>query len=148
MNLAPEIWILIGATLCIGLLLGWLLGRLQAGLSLRTDRDRLLQQSASLEAELAAERKAGQEKIRLLEENRQQTEQAFQVLSAEALASNNRAFLDLAKATLDGYQQQARGDLELRQQAINRLMNDRIKLILEVDTLRKTIRCHQHPPRI
>jgi DNA recombination protein RmuC len=47
-----------------------------------------------------------------------ETETAFRALSADALAQNNRAFLDLAKSTLAQTQQAARGDLDLRQQAI------------------------------
>jgi len=43
---------------------------------------------------------------------------AFRALSADALARNNRAFLDLAQSTLAQTQQAARGDLDLRQQAI------------------------------
>jgi DNA recombination protein RmuC len=43
---------------------------------------------------------------------------AFRALSADALAQNNRAFLDLAQSTLAQTQQAARGDLDLRQQAI------------------------------
>ena len=47
-----------------------------------------------------------------------ETEAAFKALSSDALASNNRAFLDLAKAALAQTQEAARGDLEMRQQAI------------------------------
>lgn len=54
----------------------------------------------------------------LLRSRKRETEAVFQALSAEALAKNNRAFLDLARATLGETQQAARGDLELRQQAI------------------------------
>ena len=49
---------------------------------------------------------------------RRETETAFRALSADALAQNNRAFLDLAQSTLAETQQAARGDLDLRQQAI------------------------------
>jgi DNA recombination protein RmuC len=45
-------------------------------------------------------------------------EAAFKALSADALARNNRAFLDLARATLAETQEAARGDLDLRRQAI------------------------------
>jgi DNA recombination protein RmuC len=49
---------------------------------------------------------------------RHETETAFRALSADALAHNNQAFLDLARTSLSQTQQAARGDLELRQQAI------------------------------
>jgi DNA recombination protein RmuC len=53
---------------------------------------------------------------------KQETEAAFKALSADALAGNNRAFLDLARATLAQTQEAARGDLEMRQQAIVELV--------------------------
>jgi DNA recombination protein RmuC len=53
---------------------------------------------------------------------RQEAEAAFRALSSDALARNNQAFLELAKATLAQTQQAARGDLELRQQAISELV--------------------------
>jgi DNA recombination protein RmuC len=46
----------------------------------------------------------------------------FKALSSEALASSNRAFLDLARRTLEQQQDAARGDLERRQQAIGELV--------------------------
>jgi len=49
---------------------------------------------------------------------RRETENAFRALSADALAQNNRTFLDLAQSTLAQTQQAARGDLDLRRQAI------------------------------
>jgi DNA recombination protein RmuC len=53
-----------------------------------------------------------------LDEARQKLADTFKALSAEALQSNNQAFLDLAKTALERAQETARGDLELRQQAI------------------------------
>jgi DNA recombination protein RmuC len=54
----------------------------------------------------------------VLRRRKREIETAFQALSADALARNNQAFLDLAKATLAETQQAARGDLDLRRQAI------------------------------
>ena len=122
MSLASESWIIILAAALIGLFCGWLLGRMQSNRRRQEDREQLLQKIATAEAELAAEKKATGEKLMLLEENRQQTERAFRALSAEALATNNRTFLDLAKTTLESYQQQAQNDLGNRQQAIQQLV--------------------------
>jgi DNA recombination protein RmuC len=47
---------------------------------------------------------------------------AFHALSAEALQRNNRAFLDLAKTTLEQQQSESRHELEKRQQAIGELV--------------------------
>jgi DNA recombination protein RmuC len=58
----------------------------------------------------------------VLRRRKQETEAVFQALSAQALARNNQAFLELARATLGQTQQAARGDLELRQQAIAELV--------------------------
>ncbi len=47
---------------------------------------------------------------------------AFKALSAEALAQNNRAFMELARTALAAEQTAARGELEKRQQAIGELV--------------------------
>ena len=54
----------------------------------------------------------------VLRVRRRETETTFRALSADALAQNNQAFLELAKSTLAQSQQAAQGDLDLRQQAI------------------------------
>jgi len=53
---------------------------------------------------------------------RQETAAAFQALSADALARNNQAFLELARSSLSETQTAARGDLDLRRQAIENLV--------------------------
>lgn len=58
----------------------------------------------------------------VLRVRRQDTATAFQALSAEALARNNQAFLELARANLAEAQTSARGDLEKRQQAFSELV--------------------------
>jgi DNA recombination protein RmuC len=53
---------------------------------------------------------------------RDQLVDTFKALSAEALASSNRSFLELAQATLAREQEAARGELERRSQAIGELV--------------------------
>jgi DNA recombination protein RmuC len=81
-------------------------------------RGRIAVREADLKARLETERSAAAEKLALLEDTRQKLAGSFAALSADALARNNHAFLELANATLARTQQAARGDLELRQQAI------------------------------
>jgi DNA recombination protein RmuC len=59
----------------------------------------------------------------VLRAKRREAETAFRALSADALARNNQAFLDLARASLGESRQAARGDLELRQQAIQEMVS-------------------------
>lgn len=88
---------------------------------------------AELEARLAAEQKAIQEKMELLNEAQIQLSDAFKALSAEALQQNNQSFLDLARATLEKYQQGAKGDLEMRQKAIAQLIEPLRESLQKVD---------------
>ena len=69
-----------------------------------------------------------------VDETRQKLSDAFTALSADALAKNNRAFLDLARATLGQTQEAARGDLELRQQAIVAMVTPMRASLDKVDT--------------
>ncbi|MFZ3322797.1 MAG: DNA recombination protein RmuC [Usitatibacter sp.] len=65
---------------------------------------------------------AFEERARLAGDAKQAMENAFKSLSAEALKTNNAAFMDLAKASLGEFQQVAKGDLEKRQVAIDALV--------------------------
>lgn len=105
-----------------GAVIGWFL---------RASRERALVEAARAEsaARIAAlaERMQGQErlaeeKLSLLSDARERLKEAFQALSAEALRSNNQSFLTLAKSTLETFQEGARGDLEMRQRAIDGLI--------------------------
>ncbi len=58
----------------------------------------------------------------VIRSKRHEAEAAFRALSAEALGRNNQAFLDLAKASLGETRQAARGDLELRERAIQEMV--------------------------
>lgn len=87
-------------------------GRLQEEVALR----------AELETRLESERRAAREKQELLEEARVKMTEAFEALSSEALRSNNQSFIELAKASLEQFQERATGDLKNRQQAIDELV--------------------------
>jgi DNA recombination protein RmuC len=140
------IWIgalLVAAAVGFGLALAWNRSRptadekrvaeLQAQLvAARESAMRSSVQAAELERELAtrnsqlleATQRAAtyEERARLLGDARQAQENAFRSLSADALRSNNAAFLDLARSALAEFQQGAKGDLEKRQIAIDALV--------------------------
>jgi DNA recombination protein RmuC len=86
--------------------------RLKTEGELRVEAEtRLLETQTSLE-----------EQKKLLEEAKKSLVDTFQALSAEALKSNNQAFLALARSTFETLQAQAKGDLETRQKAIDGLL--------------------------
>jgi DNA recombination protein RmuC len=88
-------------------------------------RDRL---KAEGELRVAAETKLREaqlnmeEQKQLLEASKKTLLEAFQALSAEALKSNNQAFITLARSQFETLQAQAKGDLETRQKAIDGLV--------------------------
>jgi DNA recombination protein RmuC len=83
----------------------------------------LKSRNKELETHLKEERKATQEKLSLLQEATDSLQNTFKALSADALKSNNQSFLDLAQATLEKFQSQARGDLEHRQREVENLVS-------------------------
>jgi DNA recombination protein RmuC len=89
---------------------------------------------AGLNADLAHEKKAGEEKLALLNKATEQLKQTFQALSADALKSNNHAFLQLAQTALQKFQSEAEGDLELRQKAVEGLVAPIAESLRKVDT--------------
>jgi len=93
--------------LAAGVAAGWLL---RAG------------QVATLVERLQGQERLMDEKLAVLNEAREKLREAFQALSSDALRSNNQSFLALAKSTLETFQEGARGDLEMRQQAIDALL--------------------------
>jgi DNA recombination protein RmuC len=70
---------------------------------LRAENAGLQARLAQLTTRLEEERKAATEKLILLEEARTKLADAFKALSAEALSSNNQAFLHLAKVLWRGF---------------------------------------------
>ncbi|RJR36512.1 MAG: DNA recombination protein RmuC [Desulfobacteraceae bacterium] len=93
----------------------------------------LREKVSELGTKLDEERKAAEEKLSVLGEARQKLSDAFQALSAEALRCNNQSFLDLAKAAMGKFQEGARGDLEMRQKAIDALVRPLKESLERVD---------------
>src|SRR5581483_4944899 len=79
-------------------------------------------ESARLAAELAAERRAAEERARVFEEQRDQLTGEFARLSSLALQRNNEQFLQLADLKLNETRQAAEGELAKRQEAIEQLL--------------------------
>jgi len=90
--------------------------------SLQRDVGNLRAREAELVMALEKENMSSREKIAALEEARQSFADAFRTLSTDALQRNNQAFLELARSTLEKYQEGAKGELEKRQQAIGELV--------------------------
>lgn len=63
-----------------------------------------------------------QEQKKLLDEATTKLSDTFKGLSADALKSNNQAFLDLAKQTLEAIVHETKGDIGKRQEAIDALI--------------------------
>src|SRR5689334_15549962 len=87
----------------------------------------------ALQTRLEDERRASQEKLALLSSAEEKLTDAFKALSADALRNNNHSFLDLAKQNLETFQQNAKGDLERRQSAINDLIKPLRESLEKVD---------------
>ncbi|OYY94528.1 MAG: hypothetical protein B7Y41_06765 [Hydrogenophilales bacterium 28-61-23] len=75
-------------------------------------------EASSLSAQLAQSERLESEKQALLDSTEKRFSDAFNALSAQALARNNQAFLDLATQNLAVFQEAAKGDLAARQQAV------------------------------
>ncbi len=133
----------------------WILGVAAAGIAAmlatwiaRSSAQRqLAEQRATLSAELAAARRDNEwltEQVArerevlgatqaLLDKAEQQLREAFQSLAADALNSNRAAFLDLAKASFEGFQQQATLQFDSRQKAIDGLVQPIAETLRKVD---------------
>src|SRR5688500_8626128 len=89
--------------------------------------------TAVLRTTVEKEREAAAERLRLLGDAQTRLSDAFKAMSSEALQNNNTSFLHLAKATLEKFQETAKGDLELRQQAIGELVKPLRESLEKVD---------------
>jgi DNA recombination protein RmuC len=112
-----EILLAVLAGFAIGVLfLFWQRGRWLA------ETAQLREQAAGLNVQLEQERRSGDERRQLMVAAEKQLADAFNSLSAQALARNNQAFLDLATQNLSRFQEAAKGDLAERQLAVEGLV--------------------------
>jgi len=88
---------------------------------------------SEMEARMEAERKASEEKLRLLDEAQRKLSDAFKALSSEALKSNNQSFLELARTTLEKFHEGAKNELEVRKKAVDELVKPLRESLEKVD---------------
>ncbi|HOV80394.1 MAG TPA: DNA recombination protein RmuC, partial [Bacillota bacterium] len=93
----------------------------------------LRERISELNTRIVEERKISEEKLTLLNEAQQKLSDVFKALSAEALKSNNQSFLELAKTVLEKYQENAKSDLEARQNAVSDLVKPLKESLEKVD---------------
>ena len=149
-----DLWIAVLLGALFGSALAWLGLRLRsAGAETRlsmTERDlavaraelarqqevvaKLREQAAGLESTLQHERQAAAEKLELIDRASTELREAFQALASDALRSNNQSFLQLAKASLEKFQSEAKGDLESRQKAVENLVSPIKESLNKVDS--------------
>lgn len=86
-----------------------------------------------LAATLDAERDLAERTKALAAEADARVREAFAALSAQALESNNRSFIELAKASMGEFQQEAKRDLEAREKSIEGLVKPVQEGLVRVD---------------
>ncbi len=94
---------------------------------------------AQLVTTIKEERQQAAEKIAVYDDAKKKLTESFKALAAEALNTNNKAFLELATTKLDTVQKEAKGELKERQTAIENLVKPMEKSLSEVDTKLKDI---------
>lgn len=104
--------------LAIGVMLGWLASR---------------PAQTRLHTELDKERAVHGERLKAFTDADAKLRETFQALSAEALKTNNEAFLDLAETRLREARTEATSDIDARKLAIEQLLAPMAKTLEQVD---------------
>lgn len=110
-------------------------GLIGAGLVALAMRARLV----ALRAEATRERERGDDRVAALEQANDRLETTFKALSASALESSNKQFLDLARTQFERYQSDARGDLDKREKAVADLVAPIRESLTKVDSQLQTL---------
>lgn len=93
----------------------------------------LKQYQVELEVKLEQQKIALEEKIQVFEQSQKMLSENFKVLSLDALKHNSQSFLELATAKFEKLQEHNRGDLHLRQKAIDDLVKPIKESLEKVD---------------
>lgn len=97
------------------------------------EQDAAQAEVTELKAALEGERRAAEERSGAFKQAGEELREKFKALSRDALKDNNQSFLELAKVTLEKFQEQAKGDLELRKNAIGELVKPLKESLDKVD---------------
>lgn len=143
-SLQPTYLVIIGVIL--GVIITWVLSRPQSRelkdrLTAResestalNEKNRILgEEKIRLETEIMSQKERAEEKLAVIEEAEKKLTDAFKALSSDALKSNNQSFIELAKASLEKYQESAKGDLEQREKAIDQMVKPIRESLEKVD---------------
>ena len=105
-------------------------------------QDRITQaatQRATAETRLHEVQQQSAEKLSLMTAAQQQLSETFKALSSEALEANNQSFLALAQTQLGDFQTAAKGELALKQQAVEAVVQPLHASLNKVETFLQTI---------
>ena len=114
---------------------------------LQQKQDEILElksQIIHLEVYLEQEKKSFIEKTELLNHSRQQLMDSFKALSMDALKNNATSFLELAATKFEKIQEYSRGDLNLRQKAIDELVKPIKESLEKVDVKLSELEKNRH----
>jgi DNA recombination protein RmuC len=113
-------------TLITGLVIGVIVGAIGSWLVSRTGH-------ARIQTELDKERAIHTERLKAYGDAESKLRDAFQALSADALKTNNEAFLSLAETRMREARTEAAGDIEARKKAIENLLAPMARTLEQVD---------------
>jgi DNA recombination protein RmuC len=113
-------------TLITGLAIGVVVGAIVGRLGSRSAQ-------ARTQAELDKERAVNVERLKAYDDAEAKLRDAFQALSADALKTNNEAFLSLAETRMRQARTEAAGDIDARKKAIENLLAPMAKTLEQVD---------------
>ncbi len=102
--------------------------------SLQTENMQLQAEMTKAQAQVEHERKSAEEKLALLNQAKEKFTDTFKALSSDVLKNSSQSFLDLAAARFEKLQESAKGDLNVRQKAIDELVKPLKESLTKVDT--------------